>query len=587
MDEVPQPGPAMARMTTPEFRNLRARNTPPKPIVPIPSWSPSAGAPLFLAGSALVVQEPTSPLLRHAPVGKVVVSDAETVQPIFVKAKKGVAHVVLRVGDVLLYVETQVNEMCAPARVWVLGKVFVARESLKAGFEPVTHRVATYLSPLVAKVEGAYTSAKSKAITVTLPFQTKIVDGVLYVQGTVGAAKIYIQARASNTWTHVAEQASSSYAMAYQAGDARVRPAWVWASSRLLAAKDAMLCTAQPYWIRARDGSLYIQTAIGNTFVRVQVSANDKVFAPVLQAFARLQGSVRGYTAQLLAKVVTLYDTVKARFLHTLVPFLEKSKALAAYTRSVVNDVVVVVKVRIATVRDRAQAHLSPVYMKFKNGFLYIHGFAGDKIIVVKVSLNDLVCRFTAKATELRTSTTARVVAAKAHIQDTGLCAAQFAKSKVDTLSCKVQVAVKDRGMQATAVGAVGGAASLGVGGGAAGLTTGSVIGAACGVPAALFTFGLSIPIGAALGGATGLCAGLVTGGAVGLLGGGATGRSVHKHSDEIKSGAAGALSKANGYKDLVAEKAKGYTNSVAETTGMMRARLVGGTGGSVAADSD
>lgn len=139
-----------------------------------------------------------------------------------------------------------------------------------------------------------------------------------------------------------------------------------------------------------------------------------------------------------------------------------------------------------------------------------------------------------------------------------------------------------------TAVGAVGGAASMGVSGGAAGLATGSVIGAACGVPAAFFTFGLSIPISAAMGGAAGMCAGAVTGGAVGIVGGGATARTVHKHSDGIKGGAAGALEKASGYKDFVSQKAKGYTNSVAEKTMMMKTRLVGGTGGTVALeDSD
>merc|ERR1711935_721759 len=127
-------------------------------------------------------------------------------------------------------------------------------------------------------------------------------------------------------------------------------------------------------------------------------------------------------------------------------------------------------------------------------------------------------------------------------------------------LSSQMHVAATDRGVQVTAAGALGGAASVGVSGGAAGLATGSVIGALCGVPAAFFTFGLSIPMGAAMGGATGLCAGAVTGGAVGLVGGGATARSVHKHSDEIKGGAAGAFNKASGYKDFVSQKAKGYT---------------------------
>jgi len=194
----------------------------------------------------------------------------------------------------------------------------------------------------------------------------------------------------------------------------------------------------------------------------------------------------------------------------------------------------------------------------------------------------------TAKASDLGAETRARVFTAKARIQDSTFSAARLAKCKVGTLSSKIQVAASDRSVQLTALGAVGGAASVGASGGAAGLATGSVIGALCGVPAAFFTFGLSIPMGAAMGGATGLCAGALTGGAVGLVGGGAAARTVHKHGDEIKGGAAGALNKASGYKDVVSLKAKGYTNSVAATTMLMKTRIVGGTGGTVSVeDSD
>jgi len=156
---------------------------------------------------------------------------------------------------------------------------------------------------------------------------------------------------------------------------------------------------------------------------------------------------------------------------------------------------------------------------------------------------------------------------------------AQFARCKSDKLTSQGYFAVTDRGMQMTAVGAVGGAATMGVSGGATGLATGSVIGAACGVPAAFFTFGLSIPIGAAMGGVTGLCAGAVSGGAVGLLGGGATARSVHNHKDDIKGSAMGALNKASGCKDYMANKAKGYKDSAVEKTMIVKSRFVGGTG--------
>jgi len=422
----------------------------------------------------------------------------------------------------------------------VIGKISSAQVRL----EPLTQRATTYLSPLVAKV----------------------VDGVVSIQGTIGDTRIAVQARASQTWSTVSDKAS----VAHQAVDARVRPPCVWASSRVLSAKDALLCTLQPHWIRAHNGFLYVQTTIGNTLVRVKVSA-DSIIAPVLLALARVQGAVSGYTAPLLAKAVALYDVVKTQFLYAL----EKGNAMAAYTKAVVNGTVVAVKARAATLRDHAQAHLSLVYMKLKNGFIYMHALVGDKVVSVRISLTDLVYSLTAKASEFSAETRARVFTAKARIQDIAMNAAQLTKRTVT-----------DRSVQVTAVGAVGGAASMGVSGGAAGLATGSVIGAACGLPAAFFTFGLSIPIAAAVGGATGLCAGAVTGGAVGLVGGGATARTVHKHSDGIKGGAAGALNRASGYKLYVSQKAKGYTDSVAETTMRMKSKLVGGTG-STSSDSD
>jgi len=360
---------------------------------------------------------------------------------------------------------------------------------------------------------------------------------------------------------------------------AQEHPAWVWSSSRLLSTKDAMLCTLQPYWTKTLDGSLYMQALVGNTLVCVKVSANDRIVAPILFALTRAHGAVSGYSAQILARAVALYDLVRATSFNALAPFVEKGKSMKAYTSTVVNGTVVAVKVRLATVRDGAQARLSPVYMTFRNGIVYIHGVVGDRVVSVKISLADLVYSLTARASDLSAETRARVFSAKTRIQDTAFSTAQSAKCKVDTLRSQIHTAASDRSVQVTAVGAVGGAASMGVSGGAAGLATGAVIGAVCGLPAAFFTFGLSIPIAAAAGGATGLCAGAVTGGAVGLVGGGATARTVHKHSDDIKGGAAGAFNKASGYKDFVSQKAKGYTSSVAETTIMVKTRLVGGTG--------
>merc|ERR1711920_825120 len=76
--------------------------------------------------------------------------------------------------------------------------------------------------------------------------------------------------------------------------------------------------------------------------------------------------------------------------------------------------------------------------------------------------------------------------------------------------------------------------AALGAGGGAIGLATGGLAGAAVGILPAIFTFGLSIPVGAVVGGGTGLCLGSIVGGTSGVVGGGAVGYGVYGKKTEI-----------------------------------------------------
>merc|ERR1712176_1532921 len=69
----------------------------------------------------------------------------------------------------------------------------------------------------------------------------------------------------------------------------------------------------------------------------------------------------------------------------------------------------------------------------------------------------------------------------------------------------------------------------------------GGVVGAAVGLPAAIFTFGLSIPVCAVVGAAVGGTTGATVGGTTGAVGGGATGYYGYKHKDSIKAGYASA----------------------------------------------
>lgn len=148
-----------------------------------------------------------------------------------------------------------------------------------------------------------------------------------------------------------------------------------------------------------------------------------------------------------------------------------------------------------------------------------------------------------------------------------------------------VEVAT-DANFQAAAVGAAGGAAALGATGGASGLLAGASVGAMFGLIPAIFTFGLSIPIGAAIGGGAGLVVGATVGSAAGALGGGAAGYGAYSKRSEIRDGAQHTMSKVNTYTDYMKGRAYASADYVKEKASVVRTRLVGsGTGGTELSD--
>jgi len=106
-------------------------------------------------------------------------------------------------------------------------------------------------------------------------------------------------------------------------------------------------------------------------------------------------------------------------------------------------------------------------------------------------------------------------------------------KTKANESKGKALALVRDPQFQMCTIATAGGAITIGAAGGAFGLASGVVVGSAVGVVPALFTFGLSIPVGGVIGGTTGLCAGTLVGGASGGLGG----LTIYKYRVELKDG--------------------------------------------------
>jgi len=158
------------------------------------------------------------------------------------------------------------------------------------------------------------------------------------------------------------------------------------------------------------------------------------------------------------------------------------------------------------------------------------------------------------------------------------------AKERAYELKATAKDTIADPKVQVTVAAAAGGAVSLGAGGGVAGLAGGGAVGAACGIVPAIFTFGLSIPIGAAIGAGTGLVVGTAVGGTVGLVGGGATGYGAYTKREELRRGAEGAWSKAVDCGDYIQAKATSSREFVKQTAvasaHTVRSRLCATTGG-------
>jgi len=97
---------------------------------------------------------------------------------------------------------------------------------------------------------------------------------------------------------------------------------------------------------------------------------------------------------------------------------------------------------------------------------------------------------------------------------------------------------VSDRGVQVAAVSAVGGGVVVGAGGAATGFVAGGALGAAIGILPAIFTFGLSIPVGAVMGAGCGVAVGGTVGGVSGFTGAGAIGYGAYAKRVELVAAA-------------------------------------------------
>jgi len=146
--------------------------------------------------------------------------------------------------------------------------------------------------------------------------------------------------------------------------------------------------------------------------------------------------------------------------------------------------------------------------------FAYFRIEIRSAAVYVSAKLYDVYDLFVARPTNA-------VKAANRKVRDGVRHSAVYTKDKALKSTEFMKNAAANRHVQVSAMGAGAGSIALGTAGAAAGACGGGVMGGLVGLVPAVFTFGLSIPIGIAVGGTTGLLAGGAVGSGVGFAGGG------------------------------------------------------------------
>jgi len=176
-------------------------------------------------------------------------------------------------------------------------------------------------------------------------------------------------------------------------------------------------------------------------------------------------------------------------------------------------------------------------HVEIEAGVLHVSQRALETAACARTKAFETTSFMKVKAIDAAESVQTKAAGAAAAVAETTASAARTTRSKATDLQALARSAAQEPRVQVTAASAAGGAVVAGAGGGFTGLLAGGAAGAACGTIPAIFTLGLSIPVGAALGGGAGLAAGTVAGGTFGLLGGGATGYALYPRRELIHSG--------------------------------------------------
>lgn len=341
-----------------------------------------------------------------------------------------------------------------------------------------------------------------------------------------------------------------------------------------------------PVPLSVKNSFLYVQSQVGVFVVRVRkntVIIYGQVKGAVIRIRSQLVGTVDASIATLKLKA----NEIASRVMRVVDPYIVKTEKGLTAMRCKVGNAVVYINARVDKAKEfsnsslvevkRAvvqlpltkqimygvnvlQTKLGEVFVYCQNGYMHIAAKVGDQVVYIHAKVIE-------KNGEAKIIILERYCGAKEIILSVANIAAekaahtaQFAQAQLRAALEKSKAIAADKPIASSAA---SGAMMVGASGGALGLVSGSLVGAACGVPLALFSFGLSIPIGACIGGGTGAAIGTTAGGAAGAAAGGAAGYG-YKNRTKIKTGVESAVAKASSLRVL----GKGLEAKVGSGTG-------------------
>merc|ERR1711953_1018669 len=183
--------------------------------------------------------------------------------------------------------------------------------------------------------------------------------------------------------------------------------------------------------------------------------------------------------------------------------------------------------------------------------------------VFVKAKVVEISSGATAKAIDKKQQVQSAIMTCVRSIRKKTTEAKNQALKKASDFSTETKKVVSTPTFKVTAASAAGGC----VVGGTTGFATGATVGAAIGVVPALFTLGLSIPVGAVIGGGIGA----TTGGSIGFGAGGAVGYGAYSKRKEIQG-------TASSVKNYLVGKAKDASSAVND----VKTKLIGSTGSTI-----